>query len=193
MKQIESLFWGVIAALGALVAQIFLYLVFSGLGNQANSLPFEQVLMLPQFILGAALLEEIFKYIMIAKRIDLFSLEKTYVVNSFLVGFGFFLVELFIISKNSTVLPPTQFIFEIAILHVGTAGLIGYLVAILNPKKISTFVTAISVAAFFHAAYNFLALSDHILFKYATLGLLAILVFLNILNFFRISSRLAQE
>jgi CHASE2 domain-containing sensor protein len=117
------------------------------------------------------------------------SLEKSYIINSLLVGLGFFGVELTLIlmSKN---LPGAQSLIEIAILHIGTAGLIGYFVATKNPKKITTFLLAIVFAIVFHASYNLLLLQREAIQNYSIFAILGLLILLNIANFFRISNKL---
>ena len=157
MAQIESIFWGIIAALGALVIELVFFIGSSIYINPTMEISFSQFFIIPQFIIVAACIEEIFKYIVISKRIERLSFEKSYIINSLLVGLGFFGVEIMLIltSKN---LPAVQFLIEIAILHMGTSGLIGYFVAIKNPKKITTFLLAIIFAVAFHASYNLLIL-----------------------------------
>jgi hypothetical protein len=157
--------------------------------NPTMEISFSQFFIIPQFIIVAACIEEIFKYIVISKRIEMLSLEKSYIINSLLVGLGFFGVELTLIlmSKN---LPGAQSLIEIAILHIGTAGLIGYFVATKNPKKITTFLLAIVFAIVFHASYNLLLLQREAIQNYSIFAILGLLILLNIANFFRISNKL---
>jgi hypothetical protein len=185
MWQIESFFWGIIAALGALVVELVFFLAVS----QDSTLSFHQFFLVPQFIIVAALLEETFKYIVISERIEMFSLRRSYIINSFLVGLGFFGTELALISNVGT-LPAWQPLAGIAMVHIGTAGLIGYLVAVKNPKKITTFLSAVAFAAFFHVLYNLLTLKSDQLGNYPVLLVLMALVFINIANFFRINRSL---
>ena len=192
MAQIESIFWGIIAALGALVIELVFFIGSSIYFSPSTEISFSQFFILPQFIIVAACIEEIFKYIVISKRIDQISFEKSYILNSLFVGFGFFGVEMVLIfmSKN---LPEIQFLIEIAIVHLGTAGLIGYFVATKNPKKIMTFLLAIIFAVAFHASYNLLTLRREYVQNYLIFAILGFLVLLNIANFFRISRKLAQH
>ena len=192
MAQVESIFWGIIAALGALVIELVFFIGSSIYSNPLAEISFSQFFILPQFIIVAVCIEETFKYIVISKRIDMLSLEKSYIINSLFVGLGFFGVEMALIfmSKN---MPATQFLIEIAILHLGTAGLIGYFVATKNPKKITTFLLAIFFTITFHASYNILLLKRESIQNYLIFALLGLLVVLNIANFFRIGHKLAQE
>ena len=192
MAQIESIFWGIIAALGALVIELIFFIVGSVYFNPSGEMSFSQFFILPQFIIIAACIEELFKYIVISKRIDMLSLEKSYLVNSLLAGLGFFGVEIaFILMGNNR--PEVRFLAEIAIIHIGNAGLIGYFVATKNPKKIMTFLQALFFALLFHASYNLLVLERGPIQNYIIFALLGLLAIINIANFFRISHKLAPH
>lgn len=193
MRQLESIFWGIIAALGALVIELIAFIGISAYINPDFTLSFSQFFIVPQFIIFFACIEELFKYIIISKRIEMLSLEKTYVINSLLVGLGFFGVELILISMSTKVLPTWTILAEIAILHMGTSGLIGYVVAIKNPKKFSTLLYVLPVAVFFHASYNLLTIKREYWQNYAIFALLGLLILINISNLLRISRKLAQQ
>jgi hypothetical protein len=192
MHQLESFFWGIIAALGALVVEFVAYISISAYVNQTSLMAFSQLFAVPQFIVLFAFIEEFFKYIVISRRIEMLSLEKSYLVNSFLLGLGFFGIELSFISM-SMALPDWKVLAEIAILHIGTAGLIGYNVATKNPKKIFTFIYILSVAVFFHSIYNFLVIKREFWQNYGVFVLLGLLILINAFNFSRISRKLAQD
>jgi hypothetical protein len=192
MRQIESFFWGIVTALGALVIEIIFFITLSFYTDKASALSFSEIFLLPQFIIIATLIEEIFKYIILSKRTDAFSLEKTYLVNSFFVGLGFSSVEIIFIALSGT-LPAWQFLAEITILHIGTSGLIGYFIAIRSRKKITVAIFAILIAVFFHAVYNLLTLNRDVFQNYAILILLGTLILINLSNFLRISHKFAQE
>ncbi|HEX8974382.1 MAG TPA: PrsW family glutamic-type intramembrane protease [Patescibacteria group bacterium] len=190
MRQIESIFWGIVAALGALVAQIILFSAISIVKNPVAELSLANFFTIPSFIAAGAVIEEIFKYVMVNRRVDLISLQKSYIMNSLLVGLGFFLVEFSLIATNS-VLPTSRAILEIAFLHMGTAGIMGYTVALRNPRKISTLIFSIVPAAFFHVSYNLLAIKRSPMEDFAIFLLLGLLVIVNVINVFRISRKLA--
>lgn len=192
MRQLESLFWGIIAALGALAIQLMLFIAISLYTNPGGPFSLNQFLIMPAFIIGAALTEELLKYLIIAKRIDDISLEMTYILNSMLVGLGFFAIELLLIYFNSA-LPSTQVLAQLAIVHIGTAGLMGYFIAVGNPKKISTFLKALIWALAFHAGYNLLQLKPTAISNVATLALLLLLILANIGNIFRLRRKLAEH
>jgi hypothetical protein len=193
MKQLESFFWGIIAALGALIVEIITVMFFSFLTNQASEISFSQIFTVPQFIILGVCIEEIFKYIIISKRIELLSMQRSYIINSFLVGLGFFSVELGLIFITGIFPTHINVLLEIAIIHAGTAGLIGYIVATKNPAKISTFIYAVISATFFHTSYNFLVLNRTFMLNYAVFALLILLITVNIINLIRINNKLAQD
>ena len=67
MKLFESFLWGIIAALGALIVEIVFYIIASFFIDPTSSLPFSQFFIVPQFIIAAACIEEVLKYIIIFK------------------------------------------------------------------------------------------------------------------------------
>lgn len=192
MAQLESFFWGIIAALGALVAELIVFIGFSAYTGASPEVSFSQLFMIPSFILIGACLEEIFKYIVISKRVEMLSLSRSYLINSFLVGLGFFSVELGLISMTGST-PPINLLVEIAIIHTGTSGLMGYIVATRNPKKISTFIFAIALNTLLHSAYNLMVLDRTFVLNYFIFVLLGFILFLNFVNTIRINNKLAQE
>ncbi|MDD5396983.1 MAG: PrsW family glutamic-type intramembrane protease [Candidatus Moranbacteria bacterium] len=192
MHQIESFFWGIVAALGALVVQLIAYIGFSAYANNPN-LTFPQLFAIPTFLIVGVVIEESFKYLIISKRVELYSQDRSYLINSFFVGLGFFATELLLIF-SSTANIQTKSLFEIAIIHLGSAGLIGYVVATRNPRKISTFLLALMVATFFHGAYNLLLLTErNFIVNGVTISLLTVLALLNFSNLIFINKRLAQD
>ena len=106
-----------------------------------------------------------------------------------MVGLGFFSVELgiILISGAITKIEPLG---EIALIHIGTAGLIGYVVATRNPGKAATFLSAVFFASVFHAAYNFLTIDRTFILNYAVFALLTILMISSIANIMRLPSKL---
>jgi hypothetical protein len=193
MRQIESFFWGIIAALGALVVQLVVYIGFTFYANgTAINVSFSQLFAIPAFIIIGVFIEESFKYLIVSKKIETFSQDRSYLTNSIFLGLGFFITELGLIFLSTTTF---QFdvLREIAIIHIGSAGLIGYIVAMKNPKKISTFLYAVLVTSFFHGAYNLLIIQRTFVTNYAIFILLTILVLLNIFNLLFINRRLAQD
>lgn len=190
MKQLESFFWGIIAALGALIMELVVFMLFSELTSQSESFSFTQLFAIPKLILVGAFIEESLKYLIISKRIELLSLGRSYITNSLLVGLGFFSIELGIAMTTGT-LPETKLLFEVALIHMGTAGIMGYIIATQNPRKTATFLYALLTATFLHGAYNFLIIERTLVIDYAVFGLLIAIIIINILNFIRINKKLA--
>ncbi|EKE25570.1 MAG: hypothetical protein ACD_5C00114G0003 [uncultured bacterium] len=192
MKQIESFFWGIVAALGALFLQLIIFIGSSILFEGNKEISFDAISLIPAFIISFAFIEEIFKYIVISKMVESYSLHRSFIVNSLFIGLGFAFTEFLLLSSVGN-LPDRKILAELATVHIGTSGLIGYLIAIKNPNKIKTFIWITFLATFFHAGYNSLITQREFVQNYMILALLAFLVFYNILNLFRIESKLAQE
>lgn len=186
MRQIESFFLGIIAALGALVVEIVLF------GFQDISRPFELGI---YSLFGMALVEETLKYLFIAGRIEMFSLYRSLVINSFFLGAGFSLVEIllrsqgenFEIKSAETLLG----ISGIAVLQMTTAGIMGRTVSWRNPSKIKTFFVAVSPAFLIHFGYNSAVLygEKYPLF-FIIIPLLAILLFIDSIIIFKSSDEI---
>ncbi|EKE20387.1 MAG: hypothetical protein ACD_8C00007G0003 [uncultured bacterium] len=185
---IESFFLGIIAALGALIVELVFFIAFSFYSNSAVSLSFFQLFTIPKFIVLGAVIEELLKYIVISKRLETFSLGRLLMLNSFFVGLGFFATET-CLSYFSNSVPPSNLLIELAIVHIGTAGFIGYIVASRNPKKISTFILTIFLASIFHVGYNLLILDRTFIVNYAIFGLLGVMLALNMLNIFLLNDK----
>jgi len=192
MKQLESFFWGAIAALGALVIQMIAVMAIGAFQDPYAKTTSLAYLSTVWGIIGAAFVEELFKYIVITKRIEYLSLEKSFVVNSLFVGLGFFAVELALLHLKHV--PITQNILvlgKIGIIHVATAGIIGYRIAIRNPKKIATFISTLLVVTTIHSAYNLLVNYPNQLTEPLISTLLGFLICVTVFNFFHISKQLA--
>lgn len=206
MRQIESFFLGIIAALGALVLELIVLVIISISADYGMELTPENLFSLDiipktlsifnYLLLSSVVIEESLKYIMIAKKVEKFSLDRGIVLNSFLVGLGFALVEVMLIYEkisSGTVEFFYQNITEIILIHILTAGIIGYFVATRNPRKIKTFIKPITIAVFFHLLYNFLVIYRD---SYSTgpfiIALLTILLAVNVFNVIEVNKRLAS-
>lgn len=191
MRQIESFFWGIIAALGALFVQLVIFIVFSIYMKPGAEISFSQLFMLPQFIIFSAFIEESFKYLVISKRVEAYSLKKSSIVNSLFVGLGFMATEFWLIS-NSQPIPPVRTFVELAIVHLGTAGIIGYLMALKNPKRIISFLYIVALVTALHSSYNLLIQRRDPLQDYLIFLLLGALIIANIFNLLRVNRKLAR-
>jgi hypothetical protein len=182
-KYIESFFWGIIAALGALIVEIIFYIIASFFIDPTGSVLFSQFFIVPQFIIAAACIEEVLKYIIIFKRFSVLPPGKSKLANALMIGLGFFLSELVLILVTR-ISPAPQFLIEIAIIHVGTAGLIGSILILKNYQKIATFLYTITVAVAFHAIYNILSLERTYINNYFIFFVLGGLIITNFVVFF---------
>lgn len=108
------------------------------------------------------------------------------------VGLGFFATE-FLLLLNSGFLPNWEILGELAIIHIGIAGIIGYLVAVNNPKKFSSFIYIATLATFMHTSYNLLIQKRDFFQNYLILFLLGFIAIANLFNLLRISRKLSQD
>jgi hypothetical protein len=192
MKQIESLFLGIIAALGALVVELFIFAIFGTMSLDKNIIS-QNVSSLNYLLVTAVFLEEIFKYLIIIKRVEFFSMGRILILNSFLVGLGFAGVESSLIYfRSAGGLIPYQSFVEIILIHIFTAGIIGYFIAARNPQKIATSIKAILIAVFIHLSYNIMVLYRNDRINIIILAFLGGLAIINIINLAIIERRLAS-
>jgi hypothetical protein len=92
-------------------------------------------------------------------------------------------MALILITRPSSAL---QFLIEIALIHVGTAGLIGGSILLKNVRGIIFFVYPVAIAVFFHATYNLLSLERNSFENYLIFFLLGLLIVINVINFLRL-------
>ncbi len=178
MQKLESFFWGVVAAGGAVVFQFIFFLAATNFIAPEAKLSFDQFYVLPIVVLLFAFLEEFFKYLMLAKRIIKISTKHDFLINALLIGLGFFTLELAIILTNSGNLE-IQKILEIAILHLGTTILMGYF--ILTMKKSSPLYSVtypLLLATGLHFSFNWLVLQTSPVFNSLAILILSLLLFL---------------
>lgn len=194
MKQLESFFWGIISAISALFVEYILFFGYVYYKNPLGELNIGAYLSIPLFIILMAFIEESFKYLIILKRIDYLSLEKTYIINSLFVGLGFFLIELLFIYFNYQQAPAFNFISlgQIMLLHMTTAGIMGYRIAIKNPGKNSTLLTTLFITTTIHASYNLCVQNNNLYIHYLIYILLGALIIKTIYNISSISKKLAN-
>ncbi|KKQ79767.1 MAG: hypothetical protein UT03_C0042G0008 [Candidatus Moranbacteria bacterium GW2011_GWD2_38_7] len=190
MRQIESFFWGIIAALGALFVQLLVFIGFSFFSNSQTEFTFSQLFILPQFVIAAAFIEETFRYLIISKVVEMYSLSKSFIINSLFVGLGFAATE-FLLLETSGNLPNNQILSELAIVHIGISGIIGYLVAVKNPQRVWTFIYVVTLATILHSSYNFLIQKREFFQSYLILILLGLIILTNLFNLLRINRKLA--
>lgn len=199
MKTIEAFFLGILAALGSLVLQVLFLLLAALFSNETDFNAFAALTSgsidifsagknFPLYVVlpAAALLEELFKYLVIVKRVEPFHIGKSVVLHSFLVGLGFATTEIFIISGNTIDILhtglPYQKLAEVALIHIFTAGIIGFFVALKNPSKFSTAFKAVLAAFFVHLIYNLIIVFPNDFSGVLMAVLLTILLIINTFN-----------
>lgn len=189
MKQIESIFWGIIAAVGALFLGILISTLAPVLFGPGKELSMDFSSPLSFVLIVSVLMEEIFKYLVIANRLEKFSYGRLLIINSMLMGLGFSLVELALIyGKFSANLNSSFELTEIAglvLIHILTAGIIGCFVAIRKAGKHITFIKTITMAFAIHFFYNALIIwenefTDFLIFSF--LGVTTAIIALNVIN-----------
>ncbi len=150
MKYLESLFWGIIAALGALVLEFLITEVFQ--------ISFPASL---SFAVIAASAEETLKYLVIAKRIKMLFEKKFLILASLLAGLGFAMAEAFLIYEKIGAEWQKYYpnIAGIILIHILTAGIIGYFVATGDAKNWKMPAKALGAAFIIHLAFNLSALA----------------------------------
>ena len=192
MKQIELFFWGIVAAVGALFAEIIFSFISTIFENPQNFLSFQFATSSVLIVIVFVLIEEIFKYLIITKKVEPFSLEYSFFFNALLVGFGFALMEIALtIFQNKELLNDPFSLLQLGIVHMTTAGIMGYIAAIRKPHKFTTFFSSIFWASLVHLSYNLLKLNLN-KFSYQdqiVAFLLLVMIFINIANLIRLPKK----
>lgn len=195
MKQLELIFWGILAAMGALFVELIALFLLATYQNPTGTDSFEIFTASLPIIFFFVLIEEFFKFSIIARKVEPMSLNNDFIWNSFLVGLGFALTEIIMIYlQDPDLKTPFLSIFRIALIHISTAGIMGYLLALKNLHKISTIFVCIFNATFWHLIYNVLTFkTDQLNYSNQAIAtVLILLVIINISNLFRLPQKLAS-
>jgi hypothetical protein len=193
MKKFESFFWGLISACGAVVLQFVFFIVFSNFIDPTMKISFEQFFAMPLFIVLFSFIEEFFKYLMISKRICEISSRKNFLINTFMLGLGFFSFELVLVLTSSSGIEINQLV-EIAILHISAAVFMGYFIfTAKSPGRSNLLAWPLLFATAFHSSFNFLVLQTNPLSGYALILGLVFLVLLDFRLFSNLDRALAQD
>ena len=195
MKQIESILWGMFAAIGALFFEAVLFALVSIFFIPGKELSLNFSSPLNYILIASIVTEETFKYLIIAKKIESFSYERSLIINSLLVGLGFSLIELLLIygkffTNLSLPFEPGK-IIGLVLLHILISGIIGYFVAFQNAKKYKTFIKTIILVSLIHFSYNALVIYPNEFTNFLIIFLLAILATVNLFNIAVINKKLA--
>ncbi|MEI7621387.1 MAG: PrsW family glutamic-type intramembrane protease [Candidatus Moraniibacteriota bacterium] len=193
MSKLEAFLLGILGACGALVLQFVFFLLFSVLLDPLGKLSFADFFSLPLFIFATALIEELFKYLLLAKKISHLSSPATILPSAILLGVGFFSFEFILISSNQPSIN-LQANFGIALLHLATSVLIGFLLAF---KKFTQQkylgLLGLLIAIGFHFLYNLALAKAETPLNNLALGILVILGAINTGLFFYSKKMLAQD
>ncbi len=183
MKYIETFFWGIIAALGALFLELvffFVYQIFSG--QELSNTYF--VATVPIIVL-ISFSEELLKVFTISKKLKNILPPGQIVLGSLIFGCGFFLVELFMMILDREL--ALSNVLENFILHISTAGIIGYSLYNFLLKKPGALAKAFFAVWGIHFFFNWLAVGEASLSLYAKISLLILLAGFNVYGFIKTS------
>lgn len=160
MKIIKPTFLGIIAAGGALVIELcFLFFLTGGL-------PAGKLILggLTPLLILAAGMEELSKFLVISRGLLREQDGKLIFPSALLVGFGFALFELFLKSglEISGSFKLYSGMLGIILVHMLTAGLIGYLAGRLKEIRILHAAGIVLLAAALHLLYNLAVLGGYL-------------------------------
>lgn len=179
MQKIKPFLFGILAALGALIFEFILsdaYFIFSG---KEIGLNYSEKITVFLFLI--VLIEEFTKYIMILKLYDSQPVEKRRISTAILLGLGFAIVESSFLYLHQNFSHLYLGILSTIILHIATAGVIGYLIiSTKNISKVSA-IKIILIAFGLHTAYNLMVIYNcgyMVIYAY----LAVVLLLLTILN-----------
>lgn len=195
MRQIESILWGMFAAIGALFFEAIVFVLVSIFFIPGKELSLDFSSPLNYILIASIITEEAFKYLIIAKKIESFSYGRSLIVNSLLVGLGFSLIELLLIygkffANLNLSFGPGE-IIGLVLLHVLTSGIIGYFVAFQGAKKYRTLIQTIVLVSLIHFSYNALVICPNEFTNFLIIFLLGILAAVNVFNIAVINKKLA--
>lgn len=189
---LQSLFWGIITAGMSLIFQLFIISI---------TISFKQSDEIDKIFLGSllflavyALSEESFKYFIVNKKIIPLSYGKGFILNAWIAGIGFSLLEIFIIyQKNIYEKIDFQFVelLKTAPLHILTFGIFGYFLAISEKKGLHLKILSFNFLAHFSYNYSIIYLSDYSFI--ITTAITIILLFVNIYAILAVNKKLASD
>ena len=189
---LQSLFWGIITAGMSLIFQ--LVIISLTIGSKSPTEIDKVFLGSLFFLIIYAFSEESFKYFIIAKKIVPISYGRGFLINAWLAGIGFALLEVFIIyQKNIYEKIDFQFIDLLGTvpLHILTFGTLGYFLAISEGKGLNLKVLSFNFIAHFVYNYSIIYLDSYSL--YVTSLIVISLLFINIYSFIIVNKKLASD
>ena len=189
---VHSFFWGIITAGMSLVFQLA---VISLTISSKSPTEIDNVFLGSLFFLIIyAFSEESFKYFIVTKKIIPISYGRGFLINSWLAGIGFALLEVSILyQKNIYEKIDFQFIdlFETVPLHILTFGILGYFLAISEVGGLN--LKVLSFNFFVHFIYNYSIIYLDKYSFYITSALVISLFLINIYSFIIVNKKLASD
>ncbi|MFA6183705.1 MAG: hypothetical protein WC682_01230 [Parcubacteria group bacterium] len=189
---IQSLFWGIITAGMSLVLQL---IILSLLLSQNSSDKITSVLMSSlTFLIIYALTEESFKYFIVSKKILSLSYGKGFMINTWIAGIGFALVEIFIIYQKYTYNKIDFNLSDLlatAPLHILTFGILGYFLSTTHKKGPN--VSVLFFNFIIHLSYNYFRIYLENYSQYTSAGIIFLLFIVNIYGLLAVNKKLASD
>jgi len=146
------------------------------------------------FLIIYALTEEFFKYFIVSKKIVYLSYGKGFIINSWLAGVGFSLVELFAIYQKNLheVMSFNGLdIVKTSLLHIFTFGILGYFLSTRDKKGIN--LKVLSFNSIIHLIYNYsIIYLDNFSYQ-ITSFLIIVLLTINLFLLFTVNKKLASD
>jgi hypothetical protein len=160
MKYLESFFWGVIAAMGALTVELIFSQIAQMPDSASNFSAAVWTISPSWFLLVGAFIEESFKFLVIAGRIAKIFSGGGLFVSSLILGAGFSAFEIFLIFQNSGIggNPNVAGIISVGFLHISAAGIIGILWPYFKNKPGIYLTAPLVVSLIVHFAFNWLVI-----------------------------------
>ncbi len=189
---IQSIFWGVIVAGMSLVFQL---IAISLIISFEQSLEVNDVFLSSLFLLIVySFSEEAFKYFITAKKILPISYGRGSILNAWLAGIGFSLIEAFIIYQKN-ISEKIDFslisVLSTAPLHILTFGTLGYFLTISEKNGLNIKILLFNIVIHFFYNYSIIHLDYYNSgIKYA---LLALLLSINIYGLLTVNKKLASD
>lgn len=179
MKQLQSFFLGILAALGALILEIF-FLNFSNPLSYSGNNYHNGFSSFGFIFFFAVFIEEFLKALVIFKVLAKW---KNITINSFFLGLGFSLLEISLVFWKSQfeIEPNLVGIIGVGIVHVSTAVILGYCLEKNTKNRLEYFLGGFILAFAGHCLFNILNIFE---FEHQEKFVQALLIFLFFITFF---------
>jgi len=182
MHKLEALFWGILAALAALVIEFIILIIHQSITVQTPAVGLTYGISLAVFV------EEFFKYTVIWKISLKEKSVTTVFLNAFLVGVGFSLIEIALNILNRpdswrTLFPAYLGLF---LIHTATASILGYYFASQKKRLLKNNILVFLLIIFWHFCFNLAVMYkiSYLAIYFVLLALLALLF----LSFFKLKN-----